>query len=121
MLRVALELAFVGKVVLNGTTFTKWSKLKKTIREELIRSHKEAFTPLPGIEDPKSATTAELVDALCVVLEEDGDDVNELTVEQTAFESQTNEILEDVSTINGLGRFLEDLVLTSLNMLCSTW
>ena len=105
MIHNALVFAFSGKATVNGTLHTKWSKLRKAIREEIVRAHKDSMQKLPGIANMKTATTSELAEAVCALLDEEP--IEECAMEHSEHSNTIIAILEDVDTISGLESFLE--------------
>ena len=109
---ISLTFLFAGKVNFNGTSFSKWSQLRKVLREEIIRVHKNDIGKIPGIDDPTCASTSDIADALCTLLAEEGlYDDDEVIIEDSGAEARVMEILEDVQTIEDLENALEALCL----------
>ena len=108
MLRICLCFMFTGRVNFNATVYTKLTKLRKSIRQEIVRVHRDQLGKLPGIADSKKASTKELADALMRELGEDSAGDGEVVVEASPQERQVMEIMEDAETLADVVKFIQD-------------
>ncbi len=111
IIKVVLRFFFHAEVTFGGTMYKQWSKLRKAIRTELLRVHQHVVSGLPGIPDPRQASTAAIADALCELLGEDPADGEGFQVEATPEELTVQSVLEDDECIEELVVFLKDIVL----------
>ena len=72
-LRLGLEFLWSGTVEINGKMYSAWSKLRKALREEVIRGHLAAFRQLPGLVDANTASSEDIASAVLAALGPDDD------------------------------------------------